>query len=581
MQRLYRMNHRAHLMVFSATLLVVTCAFPCFASTPAVRAAAKAATSAASKPPSVSAKFQEQVVVKTSGLVQFVQAANDHLAWAEQKGAWTVLLNGAPQGRKYDGVQDLEFSPDGRHLAFFAQSQSGWFLILDGSSRSEAYSTVMPLVFGPDGSSWAFGACVNENLCRIVVDGQPEKVYEQVSSPIYSPDGKRLAYLAESNGKWYAIVNGAIVGPPMQDCASFGFSPDSSRFFVAGKEKKLEWTYFIDGSGGPRFMQVSPIAFSSDGKHYVYGGSEMQLGFKKNQTSGLIVSDGKEGPLFQGTGLPGEWVFLLDAPVITAEISTGAGVITPFLFQPRGMRPGASILSPKLNGISDPVLDTGGIPAYAARRAAHDVVVIDGSQTGPSFDDVSSDVVFSDDGKHSAYVALRGLYFVPVVDNQPGKSISLDVNYEKATSEPAESSPPPDPHTGNYPPAKRNPTSFSIGWAVLPPHATHFAYEIVHGRENFRLGHTQRAERIVVIDGQPGPKFNALAISPVHFSGDEQHYWYAVLGAKGSKGLIVADGLESKLYDNMTPPQYDGFSKQIVFFGREGSRLVRITFPLN
>lgn len=538
--------------------------------------AARSSANNASKHEGFSSKFSETVVAKTSGLVQTVQAANGHLAWTEQKGPCTVHRDGAQEGRKYDSIQYLEFSPSGEHLAFFAQNQSNWFLVLDGQPRSESFPNVMPLVFQPRGASWAFPACGTTNICQMIVDGRPEKIYEQLTSPVYSADGKKLAYLAEANGKWYAIINGAIIGPPMEDHASFGFSPDSSRFFVAGTEKKLGWTYFVDGVAGPGFVQLSPIVFSNDGKHYVYGGSEMQLGFKKNQTSGLIVADGKEGPLFHGSGLLGEWTLLLDASIATPELYFGSPLIGPLL-RPLVLHPGASIFSPKLNGISDPVLDPLGNAAYAARRAAHDVIVMDGSQTGPSFDDVSSDVVFSSDGQHSAYVALRGLNFVQVVDSRPGKFVSLD---PKAASKPAEN-PPPDPDTGDAPATPLNPDDFSVGWAVLAPHATHFGYEIVHGRTNFHRGRTQRAERTVVVDGAPGPQFNALSISPIEFTDDGQHYWYAVDGAKGSRSLVIIDGLESRLYDNITPPQYDDSSQQIVFFGRKGSRLVRVTFPLH
>lgn len=565
---------RIHFSLLFAAVLIAACTLSFGAPT--------------SKTPRSSSEFRESLVAKTSGLVQSVQAANGHLAWAEQRGSSTVHLDGVQQGRKYDAVEYLEFNPDGGHLAFFAQSdqnQSAWFLVLDGQPRSEAFPTLRPLIFQPTGSSWAFAACGNTNLCQIIADGHSQKIYAQVTSPVYSPDGKKLAYLAESDGKWIAIVNGQIIGPPMAECSSFGFSPGSTRFYVAGRAKKLGWTYFVDGVPGPGFAVLSPIAFSSDDKHYIYAGSGTQLGFKKDATSGAIVTDGQKGPLFNGKGLPGEWTLLMDAAVATPEVYFGSPLLGPF-FGPMVLRPGSHVFSANLNGVSDPVFDSEGNPAYAARRAAHDVVVIDGAQTGPSFDDVASDVVFSAEGRHSAYVATRSFDFVPVIDNEPGKPFLLDPkaaeNSAKITRA-AEDLPPPDPESGNYAPKPSPPnlSAFSVGWAVLTPNATHFAYEIVHGRENFRLGRTQRAERTVVIDGQPGQEFNALSISPIRFSDDDRHYWYTVAGAKGSQSLVVVDGLESKVYDNVSSTEYDKSGGQIVFFGRQGSRLLRVTFPLN
>lgn len=545
-------------------------------------------TSAGQKSSGHAAKFQEQSVGKISGGSKFedLQASNGHVAWVEQKASsskWIVYRDGKEMGGKYDGVKYLEFSSDGEHLAFFGQRDSLWLLVLDGQERSRSFADVTPLAFQPHGPSWAYGACFMREVCTMIAGGHPADMpredYEQVTPPQYSLDGKRLGFLVQFNGKWTAIVDGKSLGPPVDDYSCLGFSPDAVHFFACGKRKKLGWTYFIDGVPGPYFAQLGPIVFSNDAKHYLYGGSGVQFGFAKNHTTGAIVFDGKEGNTFQGSGMTGEWTILLDASMVAGEVY-GAGFVAPVLFSPGYLISGPGVLSANLNGVSDPAFDQDGNPVYAARLGKDDVVVFDGTKSGQRFDDVVSDVVFTDGALHSAYVALRGREFVEVLDNQPGKAVPLDDSPQRA--HPRE----PDPTDLNATPGSDEPLpppipKASIGWTELTPHATHFAFEIVKRGIRPYDGATLRAQRTVVLDGQPGKKYNALGISVLQFSKDEKHYWYAVYGASGKRGLVVVDGQESKLYDNLTGAQFNPADNGIIFFAHSGKKLLRVTLPLN
>ena len=574
-----------HSLIVSYSILGVCILFFCPLRASA-RLSGHARTSATQKSSGHAAKFQEQSVGKISGGSKFedLQASNGHVAWVEQKAStskWVVYRDGEQMGGKYDGVKYLEFSPDGGHLAFFGQRNLRWLLVLDGQERSPEYADVTPVSFQPQGASWAYGACVGEDVCTMIAGGHradmPRETYEQVTPPQYSLDGKRLGFLVQLNGKWTAIVDGKTLGPPVDAYSCLGFSPDAVHFFACGKRKKLGWTYFIDGVPGPYFAQLGPIIFSNDAKHSLYGGSGMQFGFAKNRTTGAIVLDGKEGKTFQGSGMTGEWTILLDASMVAGE-AYGANFVAPVLFSPGYLISGPRALLAKLNGVSDPTFNQDGDPVYAARRGKSDVVVFDGTKSGPRFDDVVSDVVFTDDALHSAYVALRGQEFVEVLDNQPGKAVLLEDSSQRSHARK------PDPtdldatsDTGEPPPF--NPRPFSVGWTALSPDARYFAFEIVKGGIRFNAGKTLRAERTIVLDGQPGKRYSALGISVLQFSKDEKHYWYTVSGASGKRGMVVVDGHESKLYNNLTEAQFVAASNAIMFFARKGSHILGITIP--
>ena len=534
--------------------------------------------SSARKPSGDAARFHETSIGKIPGGSQLVdlQAAADQVAWVEHKPStdkWLVRRNGEQQGAKYDGVKYLEFSSDGAHLAFFGQRGSKWVLVLDGQERSPEYVDVTPVVFQPHGTSWAYGACAMDQSCQLVVDGRATgEAYEQVSFPQYSLDGKRIAYLSETKEKWTPVVDGKPLGPPAEAYSYWGFSPNGAHFFVCGDVKKVGWTYVLDGHPGPGFSVVGPIAFSNDGKDYAYGASEVQYGFAKNKLSGTVVVDGKAGSSFQGGGLVGEWTVLLNAPIMAAEIYGNTGFISFFLLYPAS---GARVLAPRVYGVSDASFDGKGNVAYAARRGSKDVVVIDGDQAGPQFDDVVSDIVFTKDGLHSAYVALRGRDFVEVHNDQVTKVLSLD---SPPVSDPLKS----DEDSGaNKPaPAPPDPNLFSVAWTRMTEDGNHFAYQVVHGGPSFRVGKTSHARRIVVLDGQPGKRYNADGISTLDFSDDAKHYWYTVSGADGKRSLVVVDGDESKLYNDLTEAHLDDTRKSVIFFGRSGARILRITCAL-
>lgn len=535
------------------------------------------------------AKSEEQVVGKISGGNDFkgLSAAGEHAAWIEENAAsskWTVYLDGRAIGGKYDRIQHLEFSPDGTRLAFFGLANSDWTFVVDTTSSTTVYATaytdVSPVVFQPHGSSWAYRACYSENSCTMVAGGHvavmPRETYDQISSPQYSADGKHLGFLAQFHGKWSAIVDGKPVGPPISSFSCSGFSPDGAHFYVCGSEKKVghdRWAYYVDGISGPEFAQIGPIAFTPDSAHYAYGASGLQVAFKKDETTGTIVLDGKPGASFEGRGLPGAWVTLLNAPIVAAEVYSGGEFIYPAVFVPGRFVVSTKVLSADLNGVSDPVFSNSGGVVFAARRGKNDIAVFNGTDPGPRFDDVLSDVVFAEDGLHSAYIARQGDSLLAVRDNQPGAAVSLDVlMHRKSKYFDAEGNP--------IKPPPLDLSGFSIGWAALSSHSAHFAYEIIKGGLRFRSGRTPRADRIVVFDGKLQKSYNAADISVVQFTPDERHYWYAVIGSDGKKSMAVVDGHETKLYDDMTEAQIESEKNEVVFFAREKNRILRIAVPL-
>lgn len=462
-------------------------------------------------------------------------SAGDHVAWQEKKrGDWIVKLDGKQQGGTYEEVKHMHFSADGTRLAFFGKRKGKWLLVLDGQEGSSDYTFMTVVAFQPHGSSYAFCSCSEKKTCHLVVDGKESGAdYEEISFPKYDSDGKRVAYFGKRDKKWFAVVDGKETGPELDSVGfrDWGFSEHANRFFAAVSPVRGKWTYIVDDAAGAPVETISSISFSSDDKHYVYGGVDLHGGFKKETIEGAIILDGQPVKTYEGNSMAGSWMTILGAPS------------DPMAEGPRD-------LHVTYHAISNPQFNSDGKLLYAVRREKGDIVVLNGDQVGPSFDDVHSAIVVSNESNHFVYIAQRGKDFVEVRDNQPGNSFPIEARMGIAE------------------------------WMVLTKDGTHLAYELVRAGMKFKEGETPRARRSVVIDGQPGREYNALDIRLPFFSRDGRHYYYGVTAASGFRDLFVVDGHESKLYEHLGNGGYSADGKSVTFIAQDSSRLLRVTASL-
>ena len=80
---------------------------------------------------------------------------------------------------------------------------------MDGEEGKE-YDGVLDLVFSPDSKRFAYVVAVRGGKMFAVVDGVEGKEYDGIGigSPTFSPDSERVAYLAVRGGKGFVVVDG-------------------------------------------------------------------------------------------------------------------------------------------------------------------------------------------------------------------------------------------------------------------------------------------------------------------------------------------------------------------------------------
>ena len=97
-------------------------------------------------------------------------------------------------GPPYEGIGDLEFSPDGRHLGYVAR---------EGSTA------------------------------RLIVDGTGGSPHDAISEFRFAPSGPGTAYLARDAGRWFMIHGDTRLGP-YASARALTYALGGSLIFVAG-----------------------------------------------------------------------------------------------------------------------------------------------------------------------------------------------------------------------------------------------------------------------------------------------------------------------------------------------------------
>jgi hypothetical protein len=479
---------------------------------------------------------KEELVAEISSGGEYSAAfvLGSHLVWAEKSGdRYTVRLDGKQLGAIYQEVHIyLRGKAEDPHVLMVAKRQGKWVALYDGQESTSEYESMTNADIGPEGHPVIVGGCLAKKKCYLIVNGKetgPE--FEDIAAPDFNLKSGHYVYFGQRSKKWVAMLDGKETGPEMDDFSRVIWGPEGKYLTVAARLDK-KYTWIVDGKPGPLFDVIGEIVFSRDGQHYAYGGARVKSGFGSQEVRGSIVVDGQERTeSWKGEGLTGGWTAILGSY--------------------RYVLKGVKSLSADFHGVSDPAFTADGNVMFARRQEDGHVVVHFGGRAGPAFDDMVSSIYTSDDGKHVAYIAREGDKFVEVRDQVAGAGF----------------------------PGKRE-VSF-VGWMAMNKDLTHLAYEIVRGGNEFKQGRTRRALRRVVIDGKGGPEYDSYNLVPSRFSEDGNHYLYTVHGAKGDRDLMVFDGVEGPLYDDVFSPSARFIDNQTVeFVARQGRRFLRVTMKM-
>ncbi|MEP6573799.1 MAG: hypothetical protein ABJD11_13935 [Gemmatimonadota bacterium] len=434
-------------------------------------------------------------------------------------------------------AQTLTVSSAG-HVAYITRAPGGEAVVLDGvlgkvypsipRSRLSEAGLTRSLVFSPDGQRLAYVAALAgtgpELLMSLVVDGVegPRFARIPIGALSFSRDSRRVAYLADVERKSVAVTDSTVSMPYDQiNVRAPEFTADGHVLYSARRDGRS--VLVRDGREVITADYVGDPVFSATGER-------MAVVVNRNDAWSVIV-DGAEGPPYAHLG--NNLVFSrdgrrflyraadsLDFVVVDRAPQPGWGGIeeNSYDFSPDGQHVAFVAHSEGqerwvLDGrpqaaydwvSSAPIFDSDGGLAYVAEREGKRLVV-SAEQEGRAFDDIVTFPVLSGNGRRMLYVGKRGTRQVLVAD---GVSAEFD----------------------------------QVQNAFFTPGSERLVVVA-------RRGPRWRA----FIDADSSPPF-AEPVGPFAESKDGEHL--AFEASRGRKRVIVADGVESRLFDDVTDLSY-------------------------
>ncbi len=385
----------------------------------------------------------DEIPLNLGGNWEPFSSNGQHTAYmAKARAKWRAIVDGQP-GPEYDEIYPIApatwysfFNADGSRVAYMARRNQKWRAVIDGREGPEfdRYEGFLPLKFSPDGKRVAYIAQWGHGpwwKYRAIIDGQEGPEYEAkwVAGPIFSPDSRRTAYVGQRGGREFVVLDGnELTQHDYVDGIRLDFSPDSRRLaYIAerGTEDAQKAHFVVDGQeGGQHGDHIWNIYFSPDSKHVAY--IAINGRWQDPAHTEQLVVDDSEGPV----------VGKVDESSIRwsgdsrhlAYVVEGGSATSPF----GGGRQEWVILDGKAQAkyvlISDMAFSADGKHlAYVAHdeRGPGMVVVVDG-RPGPMFDEIewrplwARSSLFTPDGRHILYHARRNGKWVVVLDSQPG-----------------------------------------------------------------------------------------------------------------------------------------------------------------
>lgn len=354
----------------------------------------------------------------------------------------------------------------------------------------------------PDGRHWACSVKRGDKY-SMMIDGKPVPEFDGAFTDLrFSYDGSRFAYMVyekrtRPDSKVFAVVDGRP--RPEDGIHTITLMPDGKRFHFIGRKDGGKTAIFFDDQPGPTFDgDVREVVFSPDGKHVAY---LVVRGSKR-----LVIVDGKAGPEYDKAERP---AFCAGNRVAYPACSAGKWFIVT------DGKPGQELGYDHVGCLV--YGPDGQRSAYAAYKGDRAFVVVDGQPQSQYM--AVGPLSLSPDGKHLAHSAiLEGKGCFIVVDGKPHE------HYRQ------------------------------VGDPFFSQDSKHLAYVAWDTTSK----DPKDNQWFVVLDGQPGPKFNYIEwrerVRPgrLTFSPDGKHIAYRVSEQDYRNQRVVVDGEPGPTYERIS-----------------------------
>ncbi|HUI81709.1 MAG TPA: hypothetical protein VLY24_27485 [Bryobacteraceae bacterium] len=351
----------------------------------------------------------------------------------------------------------------------------------------------------------------------VLLNGKPQGgEYDEVKWLAFSPDDNRFAWFARTGKSWTAVVDGRQQGGPFREVAPIRFSSDSARFAFHARDNDGE-RFVVDGKPQTVYQEMKRGTFSPDGRHFAYTA--------RKGKQWVVVVDGTEVAAYDNAGVP-RFRETGSSPVYTAQRNK------TWMLVDGGKEARASELK---NGFYE-------LLGFTPQAEEPVLKIIDGdngklvvgSREGPLESVLQVPILFSDAGDHFVYATARVKNPAASAERAFGQVVLDGRGGREYEAAPVESAGKAwlravggsvlQLQRGNveeFIAERHGVSSPAVNWD-----GPHVAYTARRGKKDF----------VVVLDGEEGPRMDAIACGP-GFSPDGKLYYAGVDG--GNLVLIV------------------------------------------
>jgi hypothetical protein len=209
----------------------------------------------------------------------------------EKDGKQSVFIDGI-QGKFYDEITDLKFSPDGKHFVYvsYSGSEANIYVVIDGIESEKYWKISQGPTFSTNGKHIVYEASIGTSEV-VVIDGKESDKYMKITKgPIFSPDGEHYFFVAQKFTNNHIVWDGIEYGKysNIMDNTPF-FSPDSKHLIFVANRGLSGWFIVKDGVEIEEYDGLMLPLYSQDSQHLIYAANI------KNKWK--LIIDGKEGEL--------------------------------------------------------------------------------------------------------------------------------------------------------------------------------------------------------------------------------------------------------------------------------------------
>lgn len=252
----------------------------------------------------------------------------------ENKKKYSVVLINGEEGRPYDEVRSITFSPDGKILAYLALENEEYFVVVNGKEgKKYPFIDRLPapsnfsdnkIEFSPDGKKIIFkgtDSLTEKSSLVIQKEDFSFEEYKGCDNPSFSPDGKQFSYIC-SEGEYfnnletgettdtltqYIVLNGKkektfkriglLFSPDSKKILYYGLDKDKNNFIILRKEDGSESKYNF---GDIHYM--GPVVFSPDSQNFAFRSYRKLLDDEVEIFIALIDKNGKKQEIGKNYG---------------------------------------------------------------------------------------------------------------------------------------------------------------------------------------------------------------------------------------------------------------------------------------